>query len=170
MTTRRNFILGAGTSFLVPALSGKAQASAEQFLAFFTGRISGEGVIRDFKKNETRQIKASLVGRKAGESLQLTEDFTFSDGRKEHKVWTFSQRGGSIIGKRSDIRDAANVALSGDRATIAYTARTPVDGSTYNLAFTEQIEFVSAHQLESVTSIRWTLFPVGEIRLSLRKS
>ncbi len=169
MIDRRHFILGTGASLLVPALAPEAFASTEQFLSFFTGKIAGSGTLHDFKKGETKQVRASIAGRKSGDGLRLSQDFEFSDGRSERKVWTFVQRGGSIVGKRSDLRDPVNVALSGNRASLAYTARTPVDGSTYNLSFNEQIEFVSSDRVESVTSIKWTFLSVGEIRLSLRK-
>ncbi len=56
-------------------------------IAYFTGPTHSWGVIEARDGTPTSRFRADLVGRRQGDDLVLTQDFTFDDGRKQQRVW-----------------------------------------------------------------------------------
>ncbi len=168
MLSRRDVLLGLSGFALAPP-AAIAAGGPERMLDFFSGRVVGEGVFSDLRKGKTRSVKAVLNGRKGTNSLILTQDMAFSDGQKEHRVWTFTSSGGRILGRRADLIGDADIDVGDASAHIAYTARTSVEGSTYSLKFDETLAFQGQKSASSMVRIKLLFIPVAEMTLSLRK-
>ncbi len=80
-------------ALLLPACASLAPRSfsgaAPRFdpIAYFTGPTHSWGVIEARDGTPKSRFKADLVGRRDGEDLVLTQDFTFDDGRTQRRVW-----------------------------------------------------------------------------------
>lgn len=56
-------------------------------LQFFDGRTHSWAVMESRSGNPTSHFTADLTGHRAGDELSLEQVFTFSDGRKERRLW-----------------------------------------------------------------------------------
>ncbi len=54
---------------------------------FFEGRTRSWGVVENRAGEPTSRFETSAFGRREGEELVITQDFTFDDGRRQQRVW-----------------------------------------------------------------------------------
>ena len=54
---------------------------------FFEGRTRSWGVFENRSGEPTSRFETSAFGRREGEELVITQDFTFDDGRRQQRVW-----------------------------------------------------------------------------------
>jgi hypothetical protein len=168
MMNRRMFCHALAGGLLVP-FAASAAGDPGRMIAFFSGRVTGEGSFTDLRRNRTRTVKATLVGRARQNVLTLSQELAFSDGQRERRVWTFTNTNGRISGQRDDLIGEPEISIAENRARISYRARTPVDGSTLNLGFDETVEFRGDRAAVNTTRISLLFFRVAEMNLSLRK-
>jgi hypothetical protein len=79
-------ILVAGCSSLQPRHfdSGRPHFEPEKF---FEGATRSWGVIENQSGNPRSRFRADMMGRRDGEFLVITQDFTFEDGHTQRRVW-----------------------------------------------------------------------------------
>ena len=73
---------------------------------YFTGPVSGWGVVHDRSGKLIRQFKVDLLGQWDGQQLTLAENFLYSDGTKQKRTWkikkidehTYEGKAGDVIG------------------------------------------------------------------------
>lgn len=56
-------------------------------IAYFTGPVRAWGVIESRGGAPRSRFRADLIGHLQGDTLVLTQDFDFDDGRKQRRVW-----------------------------------------------------------------------------------
>ena len=56
---------------------------------YFDGPLVAWGIVQNRSGEMTRSFRVDLVGRRDGDTGLLEEDFTWSDGQLERRVWTF---------------------------------------------------------------------------------
>lgn len=56
-------------------------------IAYFEGATHSWGVIEARDGAPKTRLRAELNGRREGDTLVLTQDFTFEDGRRQQRVW-----------------------------------------------------------------------------------
>jgi len=54
---------------------------------FFEGPVQSWGVIENRSGSPRSRVRASLNGRRDGDGVVVTQDFTFEDGRKQQRIW-----------------------------------------------------------------------------------
>lgn len=54
---------------------------------FFEGPVRSWGVIETRSGKPRRRLRAELLGRREGDAVVVTQDFTYEDGRKQQRVW-----------------------------------------------------------------------------------
>ncbi len=78
------------------ALAGCADKSVQRFdgatptfdpIAYFDGPTHSWGVLESRGGIPKSRFRADLVGRRDADTLLLTQDFTFEDGRKQQRIW-----------------------------------------------------------------------------------
>lgn len=58
-------------------------------MAFFEGPTRSWAVIENRRGDPTSQFRAELVGRREGDVLHVTQNFTFAGGRTQERLWQF---------------------------------------------------------------------------------
>jgi len=80
---------GIAPSLDDPKLSNK-QLNLEEF---FDGEIIAYGQFQDTFGNVTRRFEVDIQAEMVGKTLTLVEDFSYSDGTIEQRVWTLEKIG-----------------------------------------------------------------------------
>ena len=60
---------------------------------YFEGRVIAHGQFQDLFGTVSRRFVVDMNGEWDGKTLTLTEDFTYSDGYEEQRVWTLTKTG-----------------------------------------------------------------------------
>ena len=85
-------VFTAGCSSLQPRSfdGGRPQFEPERF---FEGATHSWGVIENRSGNPRSRFRADMMGRRDGEYLVITQDFTFEDGHTQQRVWRLRRIG-----------------------------------------------------------------------------
>src|SRR6056300_1130185 len=60
---------------------------------FFDGQVIAYGQFQDILGNVSRRFVVNVSGTWDGKLLTLVEDFTYSDGTEEQRIWTLTKTG-----------------------------------------------------------------------------
>ena len=60
-------------------------------IAYFTGPTRSWGVIENRAGDPKSRFRTMMAGRRVGDSLELTQDFTFEDGHARQRIWHLRQ-------------------------------------------------------------------------------
>lgn len=103
---------------------------------FFSGDIKAWGIVQNWKGEVTRRFTVQMKGSWEGDVGTLTENFAYSDGEAQNRVWTISKLpDGTYEGRAADIIDKATGETKGNAARWNYAMDLPVDGTTYHVRF-----------------------------------
>lgn len=162
------------------ALTGCASAptpedyAAEQPLldlkTYFNGPLTAHGVFTDRAGKVKRRFVVQLVGRWQGDVGTLEEDFRYSDGQSERRVWTLTALGGGRYkGTAADVVGEAEGVARGNALRWSYTLRLPVDGSTYDVQFEDWMYLMDGQVMLNKARMSKFGFHVGDVTLSFHK-
>lgn len=165
------FIRCAAAVALASAFASEAKAEAapqSSMENIFLGSFSGKGAAQDVEHG-SRTVSLSGSGTRISGGLRVALDAVFSDGERNHVVWTFSKLGdGSYIGHRDDLIGNAQVTEKGDDVEMSYQARIGSKGGAKTLAFDEHFVLTLPNTIVDRLSATFLLFNVasGEIMIA----
>ena len=97
---------------------------------YFNGELVAHGIFTDRGGKVVRRFTVLMKCSWSGDDGVLDEDFTYSDGKKERRVWRLKKfPDGRYTGTADDVVGTAQGQASGNAFRWAYTLRLPVDGS-----------------------------------------
>ena len=102
---------------------------------YFNGRVIAYGVVQDRSGKVIRRMTVNMTCTWVGDTGTLDEDFTYSDGKKERRVWTIKKQGDRYVGTAADVVGEAIGAAAGNALNWKYVLALPVDGKVYNVDF-----------------------------------
>jgi hypothetical protein len=131
---------------------------------YFNGQLTGHGLLMGRSGEIKRRFVVDLSASWSGETGTLDEQFVWSDGERQHRVWTLKRAGaGRYIGTAPDVVGEAQGVVSGNSLTWSYMLAVPVDGATWNLHFDDAMFLVDENvMLNRAVMTKWGL-RVGEI-------
>ncbi len=137
---------------------------------YFNGPLTGYGVFTDRSGAVKARFVVKMLGRWQGEEGVLEEDFVYSDGRKERRVWRLTHLGeGRYRGRADDVVGDAAGESAGNALRWAYTLRLPVDGKTYDVQFDDWMYLVDEKVMLNKAAMSKFGFRLGEVTLSFVK-
>jgi hypothetical protein len=166
-------------------LSGCASMKIDQFTAakpeliledYFSGRTQATGIFEDRFGKLRRQFTVEINGRVEGDTLILDEDFTYSDGEKQRRIWRLKKIGdGRYEGRANDVNGVAQGMLRGNAFNFRYAidlkVGTKKDGSakTWRVKFNDWM-FLQPNGviLNRAYVSRWG-FQIGSVTLSFTR-
>lgn len=157
-----------------PVFMGSALAADNKLILekFFIGNLSAKGAFTNVWTGNTRGLTVEMQGRWTGTTLELLEDFTYSDGEKDKKTWIFTKLGDGVYsGVREDVTTPADVRQVGDAITFSYTAHVKTsDGGGIDLAFYDRLEKIDAKTVRNTADVYWLgIIKVGEVELIITR-
>jgi hypothetical protein len=141
---------------------------------YFNGTLDAYGVFTDRSgtvvKRFTVVMKCSWSGPPGQETGVLDEEFTYSDGTRDRRVWTLRRTGeGRYVGTAADVAGQALGEESGNAFRFGYTLRLPVDGRTYEVQFDDWMYLMDERVMLNKAVMSKFGIRLGEVTLSFVK-
>jgi hypothetical protein len=137
---------------------------------YFNGPLIAHGVFTDRSGRVKRRFIVNLQGTWKGEEGVLDEDFLYSDGEKQKRIWHLRALGdGRYSGQADDVVGLAHGEAAGNALRWSYTLRLPVDGSVYDVNFDDWMFLVDEKvMINKATMSKYGIY-LGEVTLSFQK-
>ena len=141
---------------------------------YFNGKIDAYGVFTDRSgkvvKRFTVVMDCSWSGPPGQEVGVLDEDFTYSDGTKDRRIWTLKRSAdGKYTGTANDVLGQANGEVQGNAFRWAYTLKLPVDGKIIEVQFDDWMYLMNDKVMLNLAEMSKFGFKLGEVTLTFVK-
>lgn len=137
---------------------------------YFNGELVAHGLFTDRGGKVVRRFTVLMKCSWTGDDGVLDEDFTYSDGKKERRVWRLKKLpDGRYTGTADDVIGTAQGQASGNAFRWAYTLRLPVDGSVYEVQFDDWMYLVDERVMLNKAVMSKFGIRLGEVTLAFTK-
>jgi Protein of unknown function (DUF3833) len=151
-----------------------AEKPALDLRQYFNGTLDAHGVFTNRSGKVVKRFSVVMVckweGPPGSETGTLDEDFTYSDGTRERRVWTLKRTGdGRYVGTAADVAGEANGQESGNAFRWGYTLKLPVDGRTVEVQFDDWMYLMNEKVLLNKAEMSKFGFRIGDVTLAFVK-
>jgi hypothetical protein len=137
---------------------------------YFNGDLTAHGVFTDRAGKVARRFVVQMRCSWQGNVGTLDEDFTYSDGQKQRRIWRLiKEPNGHYTGTADDVVGQAQGLASGNAFQWKYTLSLPVDGKTYEVQFDDWMYLMDERVMLNKAVMRKFGFTLGEVTLSFYK-
>ena len=140
---------------------------------YFDGTIEGHGLFINRSGVAERRFVVTIRATWQGDTGTLDEDFVWSDGKIEKRIWTLRPvpgQPGRWRGTAADVVGEATGVVAGNALNWTYTFALKTEGgSTYNIDFDDWMYLIDDKVLLNRAVMRFWGIKVGEVLISFRK-
>ena len=137
---------------------------------YFSGKTRGWGIVFGRSGEVVKQFTVDIVGVWEGSTLVLTEDFLYSTGATEQRVWTIKKLDEHTYnGTAHDVVGTAIGKQYGQALNWNYVLDVPVGSSSYHIRFDDWMLLQPDGVLLNRAQMSKFGLSVGEVVLSFRK-
>lgn len=137
---------------------------------YFNGRVDGWGMFQNRSGQVIKRFHVVVNGTVKGNQLILDEDFTYSDGTKQKRVWTLTAGpDGTWTGTAGDVVGQASGKVAGNTLHWQYVLRLPVDGTEYDMHLDDWMYLIDQDTLTNRSLMTKFGIEVGQVTLFFRK-
>ena len=175
---RRLLLRGAAATAVI-SLSGCASQSIDAYSGekpvldlqqYFNGLLDAYGVFTDRSGAVVKRFTVVMRCTWAGNEGVLDEDFTYSDGTQQKRVWRLTKLAdGRYTGTAGDVVGTAQGQTRGNAFYWTYTLALPVDGTVYNVHFDDWMYLMTDKVMLNKATMRKLGVTLGEVTLSFTK-
>ena len=146
------------------------QQPALDLQRFFSQPVKAWGMFQKRNGEVTKRFEVNIVSRREGNNLILDERFLYSDGTRQHRVWTLTPEGqGRWSGRAGDVVGVAQGQVAGNTLHWRYRLNVPVDDSTYEMSMDDWMYLMDEDTLINRTSMSKFGVEVGQVTLFFRR-
>jgi Protein of unknown function (DUF3833) len=177
LTSRRR-ALAASVAALTLAACASAPTPADyasespklDLRTYFNGPLTAHGLFTDRSGKVVRRFTVKMTGTWTGNQGVLDEDFTYSDGKKEKRVWRLTDLGNGRYSGRADdvVGEAAGVA-AGNALNWRYTLALKVDERVINVQFDDWMYLMDERVMLNKAAMSKFGIYLGEVTLAFTK-
>jgi hypothetical protein len=142
---------------------------------YFNGTLEGHGMFQDRSGEVQRRFVVTIKASWVGDVGTLDEDFVWSDGKREKRIWTLRKAaddpsGARWIGTAADVIGEARGVVSGNTLhwTYAFDLRTD-DGQRYRVDFDDRMFLIDEKVMLNRAIMSFYGVRVGEVLISFRR-
>jgi Protein of unknown function (DUF3833) len=147
-----------------------AEKPTLQLRDYLNGPLRAHGLFTDRSGRVVKRFTVEMVGRWQGASGVLEEDFTYSDGTTQRRVWRLQELGGGrYSGEADDVVGVAQGQAAGNALNWRYTMRLPVDGRDIEVQFDDWMYLVDERVMINKAVMSKFGITLGEVTLSFTK-
>jgi hypothetical protein len=137
---------------------------------YLNGDLVAHGIVSDRSGRVTRRFVVDLKGTWTGNEGVLDEQFRYSDGETQRRVWRLTKGpNGRYTGRADDVVGEAEGQAAGNALQWRYTMRLPVDGKTYDVQFDDWMFLVDDKVLINRATISKFGIRFGEVTLAFQR-
>ena len=137
---------------------------------YFNGSLTAHGIFTDRAGKVVRRFSVRMVGTWSGNQGTLDEDFIYSDGKKERRVWRLVDLGnGRYSGRADDVVGEAIGVAAGNALNWRYTLALNVDGRVIDVQFDDWMYLMDERVMLNKAAMSKFGVHLGEVTLSFSK-
>jgi hypothetical protein len=137
---------------------------------YFNGTIDAWGMFQDRSGKVIKRFTVVMRCSWVGNQGVLDEDFIYSDGTKQKRIWKLTETApGKYVGKADDVVGEATGTASGNALNWRYVLALPVDDKVYNVDFDDWMYLIDDKVLINRAVMSKFGFKLGEVLLSFTK-
>lgn len=137
---------------------------------YFNGTVDAWGIFQDRSGRVVKRFTVVMRCTWDGDTGVLDEDFTYSDGTTQKRVWTLKKVGENrYVGTASDVVGEASGEAGGNAFNWKYVLALPVDGKVYNVNFDDWMYLMDDQVMLNRAVMSKFGFRLGEVTLSFKK-
>jgi Protein of unknown function (DUF3833) len=147
-----------------------AEKPALDLRQYFNGELVAHGLVTDRSGAVRRRFTVKMVGRWQGDEGVLEEDFRYTDGATERRVWRLTRGAdGRYTGRADDVVGSAIGQAAGNALNWRYTLRLPVDGRTWEVQFDDWMYLMDERVMLNKAAISKFGIHLGDVTLAFEK-
>jgi hypothetical protein len=133
---------------------------------YFTGTTRAWGMVQDYSGEVQRRFTVDIQGSYENNTLTLDEDFVFSDGETDHRIWTFERVDEhNWIGTANDVEGEVEARQYGHAFHMRYPLEIEVSGRMITFTMDDWMYLQPDGRLINRTSMRKFGLTLGQITL-----
>lgn len=143
--------------------------------SYFNGTLEGHGLFMDRGGEVKRRFVVTIRASWVGDTGTLDEDFVWSDGRREKRIWTLRRIGSDGVttrwsGRAADVIGEAQGEVSGNalRWTYRFDLKSD-DGGRYEVDFDDWMFLIDDNVMLNRAVMSFYGVRVGEVLISFRR-
>ena len=137
---------------------------------YFNGKLLAHGIATDRGGNVVQRFTVQITGTWQGDEGTLDEQFSYSDGRREQRIWTLSRQAeGRYTGRAADVLGEARGQASGNALNWRYTLQLPETGRTWEMECDDWMFQVDDQVMLNRAVMSKFGIRLGEVLLSFRR-
>ena len=179
----RRLLLSSGMTAAVAVtatgLTGCASPRVEDYAAekpvldlrtYFNGIVDAWGIFTDRNGKVVKRFTVLMKCEWRDKQGVLDEDFVYSDGTKEKRIWTLTDHGdGNFTGTAGDVVGTAEGKALGNAFNWRYTLALPVDGTVINVQMDDWMYLMNDRvMLNKARMSKWGVH-LGDVTLSFTR-
>ncbi|WP_076593714.1 DUF3833 domain-containing protein [Herminiimonas arsenitoxidans] len=137
---------------------------------YFNGTLDAWGMFQDRSGKVVKRFTVVMRCKWEGDVGTLDEDFTYSDGTKQKRVWTLRKVAPNrYIGTAPDVVGEAIGITAGNALHWKYVLALPVDDKVYDVHFDDWMYLMDDHVMLNRAAMSKFGIALGQITLSFNK-
>jgi len=138
---------------------------------YFEGKTKAWGMFHDRFGNLRREFVVDITGTWDGEILTLDEEFDYSDGEQDRRVWTIKKiDDNTYVGTAGDIIGEASGKTFGNALNWTYSMNLKVGDGTWKVKFDDWMFLQPEGVLLNRASVSKFGFELGVVTLSFARA
>ncbi len=176
---KRRALLATTGAAALTALTGCAGPQVSDYTAekpvldlrqYFNGTLDAWGVFTDRSGKVVKRFTVVMQCSWQGDDGVLDEDFTYSDGTKQRRIWRLKKLAdGRYTGRADDVVGEATGQERGNAFNWKYTLALPVDGRVIDVQFDDWMYLMTDKVMLNKAVMSKFGFTLGEVTLSFTK-
>jgi len=137
---------------------------------YFNGTLDVHGMFQD--RAGTVQKRFTVIMRCSwnGDVGTLDEDFSYSDGTRQRRVWTLRKTApGRYTGTAPDVVGEATVTVAGNAMRLQYVLQVPSDGKVYDVDFDDWLYLIDDRVMLNRAQMSKFGFGLGSLTVAFNR-
>jgi Protein of unknown function (DUF3833) len=179
MMNRRTLLFSGMTTTALAGLSGCASPTVDDYASqkpvldlrtYFNGMVDAWGIFTDRNGKVVKRFTVEMKCQWHNDQGILDEDFVYSDGTKEKRIWKLTDKGhGAYVGTAGDVVGVAEGQTKGNAFNWRYTLALPVDGTVLNVQMDDWMYLMNDRVMLNKARMTKLGIHLGDVTLSFTK-
>ena len=154
-----------------PQVSDYSQQKPQLDLrTYFNGAVEAWGIFTDRSGAVVKRFIVQMDCQWQGDEGVLDEDFTYSDGTQQKRIWRLKALpNGRYEGRADDVVGVAQGEVRGNACRWQYTLALPVDGRVWNVEFDDWMFLMDQEVMINKAVMSKFGVRLGEVTLSFKR-